>query len=413
MPICLKPKPKTIGECFMSSLTQSPPQGSAMAIRPEIELLLCAARTYFDSATAQRMSTLLQEDMDWAYLIHIATCHKVMPLLYQSLSIVGPEAIPAATLAQMHAHFRRNTMQNLFLTQELLKLLDRFKKQDIPVIPYKGPVLAAFAYGKLSLRQSGDLDLLVSAQNYPQAKALLQEHGYQMLLDSEHEQTHLQAQLWHEKLGVSVDLHYGIPPKALRLNPERFWESLQTFSLNGKKIEVLSPEAHLLLLCVDGHKESWNQLFKLCGVAAIIHAHPAMDWEKLIAWAEQLRMKHILYMALLLANDLLGTTLPEEVLQSAKASSVRRFLVRHWREYLFSEPESQTDVSQKKLFHPQAIAPLYRLSMADLKNMMMPTEVDQAWLPLPPAISFLYYLLRPIRLVWKYGPVFIDRSAAS
>jgi hypothetical protein len=413
MPICLKPKPKTIDECFMSSLPQSPPQVSSTGMRLEIELLLCAARTYLNPPTAQRLSTLLKEDIDWTYLIQIATCHKVMPLLYQSLSTIGSEAVPPEILAQLHDHFRRNTMQNLFLTQELLKLLEQFKEKNIPVIPYKGPVLAASAYGKLSLRQSGDLDLLVSAQNYPQAKALLLEQGYQMVLDSKHEKAHLQAQLWNEKLRVSVDLHYGIPPKDLRLNPERFWESLQTLSLNDKKIQVLSPEAHLLILCVDGHKESWNQLFKLCGVAAIIYAHPAMDWGKLIAWAEQLSMKQILYMALLLANELLGTILPEEILQRAKASLVRRFLVKHWREYLFSGTQSQTEVSQNKLFHPQTIAPLYRLSMAEFKNMVMPTEVDQAWFPLPPAVSFLYYLLRPIRLVWKYGPVFIDRSATS
>jgi hypothetical protein len=40
------------------------------------------------------------------------------------------------------------------------------------------------------------------------------------------------------------------------------------------------------------------------------------------------------------------------------------------------------------------------------RRVHLPNEMDRQWLPLPSAISFLYYGLRPIRLLIQYGPGF-------
>ena len=61
----------------------------------------------------------------------------------------------------------RTTMSNLYLTQEMLKLLSAFRKKGIPAIPYKGPVLAQAVYGNVGLRQFGDLDITVPEDCVP------------------------------------------------------------------------------------------------------------------------------------------------------------------------------------------------------------------------------------------------------
>ena len=54
-------------------------------MRREVELVLCCSRTYMDAEHAKQLWGLLQEDLDWAYLLQTAHRHGVMPLLYCKL----------------------------------------------------------------------------------------------------------------------------------------------------------------------------------------------------------------------------------------------------------------------------------------------------------------------------------------
>ena len=70
----------------------------AVGIRPEIELLLCCARTCMDSRRAERLRTLLRKDIDWTYLLQMALRQGIMPLLYINLNSTCPDAVPKTTL---------------------------------------------------------------------------------------------------------------------------------------------------------------------------------------------------------------------------------------------------------------------------------------------------------------------------
>jgi hypothetical protein len=374
---------------------------SGTANRPEVELLLCCARTHIDHTKVKQIENLLSEDIDWYYLTQTASKHRVMPLLYSSLKDTCPEAIPEATLNQLQQDFDTKSEGNSFLLQELLKLLNLFKEHDIPAIPFKGPVLAASVYGNLALRQFGDLDILVHERDYPKAKELLLNQGHLMIHDSEHEANCLQAQLWHTEQQLSVDLHYGIPPKELQLVQEALWECLASLSLAGTTIQVFSPEAHLLVLCVDGYKECWHKLSRICDLAAMI-GNQELDWERLRELARKLKLERILSLGLLLTSELLEAPLPEKIWSRVEANSAIRGLAARLQKDLFSEENPQS--------HPFSLwtIALYHLYLSEcqpdrLRYWLTPNTSDRAFLSLPASLSFFYYLLRPIRVIGKYG----------
>ena len=85
----------------------------ARTSRPEIELLLCCARTQIDPMTVERIKVLLQQDIDWTYLIQTSACHGVMPLLYRSVNATCPEAVPRAILSQLRNFFHTNAQNCL------------------------------------------------------------------------------------------------------------------------------------------------------------------------------------------------------------------------------------------------------------------------------------------------------------
>jgi len=95
----LKPKPNITGEDFMTTLLSLSTKAPTAATRSEVELLFCCARTHINSEIAERIRTLLQQDIDWAYLIQTAAQHGIIPILYQSLNPTCPEAVPNANLA--------------------------------------------------------------------------------------------------------------------------------------------------------------------------------------------------------------------------------------------------------------------------------------------------------------------------
>lgn len=149
-----------------------------MKYPPEVELLLCCARSQIDSQTAQQITQLLQLGLDWNYLLQIARRHKMLPLLYWHLHNTCGDLVSSTILDELHQYFNNNIQRNQFLLQELIKLLDIFEYHKIPVIPYKGPVLAISTHGNLALRHWWDLDFIVDKKDFVSIKKILLHEGY-------------------------------------------------------------------------------------------------------------------------------------------------------------------------------------------------------------------------------------------
>src|SRR5918912_194825 len=146
---------------------------------PEVRLLLCCARTRLDSENIARARTLAQGDLNWGHLIEMAQRHGMMPLLYTHLKTACSDLVPKDQMERLAELFRGNTARNIFLTSELLKILDTLGANEIPVIPYKGPALAVQLYKNQRLRRFVDLDILIRKRDMRRVKDLLVAQGYQ------------------------------------------------------------------------------------------------------------------------------------------------------------------------------------------------------------------------------------------
>ncbi|MCA1994988.1 MAG: nucleotidyltransferase family protein [Coleofasciculus sp. S288] len=380
-----------------------------VATRPEIELLLCCARTQMDSERAEQIQTLLHQSIDWTYLIQIAARHGMMPLLYWNLNATCPKAVPQDILGQLRHHFQVSTIVNLSLTKELLKLLDLFATQEIAALPFKGPVLAASVYGNLSLRWITDLDILVHERDFLRARDLLISQGYQLRI-----QVPWECHLVQDGGIRNVDLHQDFVPKHLScsVSSDYLWEHLESFTLAGTTVPNLSPEVVLLMLCLNGTKDCWRNLNRICDVAELLRTYPSMDWEQVIQQAKTLGCKRLIFLGLILAKHLLGATVPEAVWQQVDSDLGARTLAVQVSEQLFSETSEPVGEVERSLFHistrerlrdrVQSFIGLMRHS-----GWMTPTDKDLNYLPLPKSFSLLYYLIRPIRVFGKYRLTFL------
>jgi len=364
--------------------------------------------------TTAGVESLLQGNIDWDYLLEMAQENGVIPLLYWNLNSTCPEAVPKATLDHLQDRFRKNTQKAVFMAGELIRLLNLFEERGISAVPYKGPFLAASLYGNLALRRrSVDLDILIPEKDVLKAKDLLLSQGYhpedkwtrqqeKVLLRASCEYTFV-----HYGKRIKVELHWKITPNyfSFPLDPERLWERLIPSSLADKEVLSFSPEHLLLILCVHGANHLWQQLEFICGVAELIRVNESLNWGELMKEARELGSERMLFLGLFLANDLLGAPLPGPVLQRVRADSSVKALAAQVCERLFREASSPPPgVLETSLFHLRTRERLQDRVLYCIRLVMSPTEYDWAALPLPEALSFFYYILRPIRLLTgKYG----------
>ena len=379
--------------------------------RPEHELLLACARTRVSVAETARINVLAGQTLDWDYLYRLAKRHSVLPLLYWQLNSNAPGAVPPAQLERLRAKFRDNAARNLYLTGELERIITLFKASGVAVLPYKGPALAAAAYGNISLRRFVDLDILVSKSDIQNAKEMLRARGYLPAppLSPAQERVLLRAQhnLPFSRDGgrLIVELHWEIA--ARQFAPASFGQSLaggtETIKLLNLEVESLSPEDLLLSLCVHGTKHLWERLAWICDIAELLRSRPRTDWLRLSERASKLRAGRMLNLGLRLAHDLLDAPLPVEVERRVANDEVAAGLASEVTARLFDGCEySPVGLLRNVNFNLRARRD-WRDKARYLSFIFTPTDGDVCLLDLPAGLSFVYYLIRPFRLLRKGG----------
>lgn len=379
-------------------------------LSPEAELLLDAAQARLGASNGTRRRTSAREGIDWTALLRLARRHALMPLLHRHLLETPLAVVPDAIRDELKSAFHEHTLRNLFLSGELLKLLALFESHGIRAIPYKGPILAVHLHGNLALRQFEDLDFLLRTEDVGKARDLLAARGYRLWLPLTHDQESAQLRSFcvlamEREDGILVELHTEIVPRGFscRLDVRPFWTRLKPVALGDREVWTFSPEDLLLILCVHGAKHCWISLGWIGDVAGLLAVHPDMNWGQVREQAHAARGERMLDLGLQLARSLLDAPLPADVEARIQNDASVTRLARRVRQRLFLEKPSRLPNNLESVFfHLRARECPWDGARYGLSLLLTPTPADWEALPLPPTLSFLYYLLRPIRLAGKY-----------
>lgn len=261
----------------------------------------------------------ISDDFNWECFLKIVSFHKVLPLTYQYLKDTNPTIIPNRVLSYLRNQSCIIALKNSFHTHELLKIVDVFSQNQIPVIPFKGPFIAQLAYGNVNFRQFCDLDIWVRKQDFDRAITLLIDLGYlSPYLRQSWKRSYLMkgvssfhySMMAHElPLGrkedgkrLYIDLHKKIS-KYCNLPFDELFQDLHPLTVQGHLTWTLSVEKTLILLCIHGSQDGWNKLKSICDLAGLINENPDLDWKLVIEQSKK---------AYCLRRFLIGITLVEK-----------------------------------------------------------------------------------------------------
>lgn len=256
-------------------------RGPHAATRVHSLLLLCA-RTKLDDAAAAEFRILAERGVNWSGLLAAAAEHAVVPLVCQRLDDVAGDSLPPLWRDRFRNAFKCNVHRNLFLTSELFRVLAALGARGVRATPYKGPTLAARAYGDIALRQFADLDLIVPHCEIAEAHRALMSLDYRLELDEKETcepsdagepipgqyAYYNEARRSHAELHTEATLRYF--PRSLNL--EALLSRRETLVLAGGEAPTFSAEDLFVLLSVHGSKHFWD---RLGWIAAELHVAKA------------------------------------------------------------------------------------------------------------------------------------------
>ena len=394
--------------------------------RPEIRLLVACARTEIDAETADLIRSLLTKPIDWDYLFQRANLHFVAPLLSFNLLTHFSEAIPEELRLSARAGLQAHARHNLFLAQELIRLIGLLEGNGIPVLPFKGPVLAALAYKNLSLRQFGDLDILVHKRDVNRAKKLLMAEGYKIAVTLTRFQqliptlsTRKDLVLVNASSNVRIELHWRLTGKhfSFPVHAKQMWNRLDAMPVAGTFVRTLRPQELFLYLCMHGSRHSWERLGWICDVAELVRVNSTWNWPEIMKDAAELGNERNLALGLYLANDLLGASIPGEVLQRVRDDPRIKSLAAQVQDLLFQDVHPSLDIGYLHDYHlrvKERMADRVRLRWhyyyRYLQLAVRPTAQDRTGLSMRAHLSFLSYLTRPFRLIGLFGSGILARA---
>jgi len=386
-----------------SPIGNSLPQRSRPSVR-EVELLLCSARTRSTPEMRVRIKEIATQDVDWQAFLQLATSHGVRPLVYQALRISCWEVVPPAVRHELTHFYSANSAKNRFLAGELFHILQLFEAENIVAVPFKGAVLAAVLYGDLALREFGDLDILVRAQDIQKARKILSNEGYRsnvttadIIPDTGNDE------LYSASTGTMVELHWQFSPRRFVsvLPAQQFWKNIKSIEILGRQVLSFSSQDTFLFLAVHGAKHSWSALKWLCDLAEFIRSNPELDWPRLFKRAEDLGAVRTCQLAILLAAELLQAEVPASVVRTILNDSQVQALTQDVR-LRIAEP-CDVDPIDGQIFNLKLKERLRDKVRYVLLQCTQYSGEEERFLPLPSALSFMYIFVRPIWLLRRYG----------
>jgi hypothetical protein len=367
-------------------------------------LLLCT-QTAVDGDASKRNLALATSEPDWDALLTAAAEHSLTAIFCKNLETNAGEALPSTWRRRFSEELLRNSCRNLALTAELFGVLRALESHGVRATPYKGPVLAAQAYGDAAMREFSDLDVIVPQRQIVAAHGALLALGFRSLisgLEPPDAFRQIPGQYAYRKDPETlVELH---TERTLRYFPrglalEELCERREFVKVAGRQVLTFSLEDTVLLLSVHGSKHFWERLGWIADIAAL--SSRPLDWGLALERARGWGIQRMVLLGAGLAARLFNAPLPNEVAECLKRDALARRLIDGIGQRFFAAQQVQLGVFSRFGFRVSMRGSLAQGVPYAVRLAMMPTESDRG--RHSRYLEPLYALLRPLRLARIYG----------
>ena len=294
-------------------------------------VLACASSQEVD------VQPFVDADLHWGHVGQLALRLGLAPLVHDKLkTLTADDLVPPDVLdAFRRAHLQASAC-NVLLYAELEKALEALAAAGIKVIVLKGAALGEALYGSIAQRLMGDVDLLVAQHDLERAGQTLSALGYEHRPEPQGRLNPLntgftgELQYVHSQTGLLIELHWEITAaepfrRTTALDTAAFLERAVPMAIGDVRCWGLSRLDNPVHLCLHLALHGFTHLRGLVDVDRVVGA--GVDWDGFVERVRELRVRTAVYFALAYAQELLGTPIPEAVLDALRPSALQLWLV--------------------------------------------------------------------------------------
>lgn len=335
--------------------------------------------------------------IDWLAFQKLAEENGVLLPVHRQLMKTGAE-VPGSFLRAVSA--QRATAERMAVDLELL--LKAFQERGIEVIPLKGPALALALYGDAAMRQANDLDLLVRRRDFPNAEALLLGLGFATLgAAGDHDRRFVRGELL-------VELHFELAsPRFFPFEAKGIWSRSHLSDFRGIPVRAMSANDLALYLCAHGLKHGFSRLVWILDLARALRGWSHGEYRDLVRQAQGEGLLTWLLIGCEVVRAMFPEQLPEGLDFATARFSAALKRARRAAQQLFPEEPDAEPFDYRALYLQAEPNPLRRWRYRWLY--FAPTPSDDNWAREHHIHPRLMFLLRPFRLLEKFGPARVWR----
>ena len=370
--------------------------------------MIACARQAAGATDADAVGAAAADVSNWDLAIEMARAEGLLLLLARALT----QAVASAPVRQrVDDAAAPLAAQSLDRVRTLTRLTEALTRAGVRVLPYKGPMLSLQLYGDVALRDSADLDLVVPRDAYLRARAVLEREGFTSRGGhSVRQERAIFGWLGHASFGGGdrsmVELHWRFAPYQFpfALSPDDAMDRSRLVTVGGHRLRLMAQRDLAVTLAMHGARHLYERLEWLAGVARLVRDQGA-EVAALLDHAERLRARRLLLVSVGVMREVLGIPLDDAWNRALAEDGDAEAAAREMRAVVLSH---NRDGGQ----HPggAALQQLYarmidgRLDWLRLvaRAALLPTEREWEALPLPDALTPLYRVVRPLRLVGAY-----------
>lgn len=310
-------------------------RGKALPVlKPLEETLLLVLHAEPDERQRARLDTLLGEpDFDWWALWRFALAQHVEPLVAYTITTREDPAIPADLRATAQERRKQVALHNMTNQRELERIARACASAGIPVVPLKGTTLTLRVFGALDRRRCGDIDVVVPAERWDAARAIVGSLGYQPRSDGK---PGLRQHTFHDvplerRTAIRdylLELHRDLSdPRFHALSLDAFWQRRAVDRAGPTPYHELPSDELLVFLAMHVAKHDHGLLRLLVDIDRLVRSTSPLDWARVVDLAREWQVDGQLCHALLRAQSLLDTPVPPGALAGLRPSALERLLV--------------------------------------------------------------------------------------
>lgn len=396
--------------------------GNAMAI-----IVLCC-RIHFKTAEIDDLNSFINNNIsiDWTDCIKTCRKHKIRPIVYR---ILLKATIPEETKKRLKNEINTLTLQSFEQSKETERLILLLQENSINIIPYKGTAFSKQFFGNISMRESSDIDLVINPDDIPKAIKIFENEGFLAYQKNYYNWIgHKNFIKNHKDFSFDkfsgtkrvhhVELHFNIINKFTHLpdHSNSFdINQLNTIHLFQKEINCLNPVTHFRAIALHHMlMDNMGYLKTLVDITQVlIHLEKLQKNEESNSYnqsiIDELNKNYNLSLVYQIITDIIGINfqgIKEKKSENLLTKRILSSSYRKVRENKFPLFDAllfnYTQLRYTSCFYIKTKDKIIYL-LKNLISITYPQPEDYMSVKLNKNFYFLYYFIRPFRLMFFPG----------